>query len=105
MSAGEAARVSAETKRVVVELFGAARKVAGVAEVELELALAATVRDTMRALAAIHSALSGTVIDPESCALKPHFFLNLDGRETIREYDFAPRHGARLLLMSAIVGG
>ncbi len=35
----------------------------------------------------------------------PHFFLSLDGRETARELDLEPQPGARLLPMSAIVGG
>lgn len=93
------------TKRLVVELFGAARKVTGVAEVELELEPAATVSDALRALAAAHPQLIGPIIDPDSWSMMPHFFLNLDGRETIWEYDRVPQPGARLLLMSAIVGG
>ncbi len=97
--------MSGRTKQVVVELFGVVRKLAGTAEVELDLEPAATVGDALRALAASHPDLKGPVIDPEGWSLTPHFFLNLDGRETVREFGFQPEPGARLLLMSAIVGG
>ena len=97
--------MSGRTKQVVVELFGVVRKLAGTAEVELDLEPAATVSDALRALAASCPALEGAVIDAEGGSLMPHFLLNLDGRETVREFDLQPQPGARLLLMSAIVGG
>ena len=90
---------------MVVELFGVARKVAGSAEVELALEPAATVGDALRALATAYPDLEGPVIDPEEWSLMPHFLLNLDGRETVRDFGLQPEPGARLLLMSAIVGG
>ncbi len=97
--------MSVQDKRLVVELFGPATRIAGVTEVELELAKSATFRDMMRALATSYPDMRGPVIDPGSWSLTPHFFLSLEGRETIREYDREPQPGARLLLMSAIVGG
>ena len=88
-----------------MELFDSARKIAGVAEVELELAAAATVSDMLRALAAAHPDLRGPVIDPEDWSARPYILLNLDGKETIEDGDLELPPGARVLLMSALAGG
>ena len=94
-----------QRKRLVVELFDSARRIAGASQVELELEATATVRDMLRALAASHPALLGPIIDPEEWSTRPHILLNLDGRETIRNYDLALPSGARVVLMSALAGG
>lgn len=97
--------MSASTKHVVVELFGPARELAGVPEVELVVEATATVRDVLRVLAAAHPRLAGRVIDGHDWTLGPHLLLSLDGSATIEEYDMQPGSGARLLVMSALTGG
>ncbi|MDP7242378.1 MAG: MoaD/ThiS family protein [Rhodospirillales bacterium] len=92
-------------KRLVVELFDSARRIASVAEVELELEEEATVRDMLRALATSYPALRGPVIDPEGWSARPYILLNLDGKETIEDDDLELPHRARVLLMSALAGG
>lgn len=97
--------MSREATRLVVELYGVARELAGVREVELQLAAGGTIREALRVLAASHPLLMGPIIDPATWTVGPQFILNLEGRETVHDYDLEPREGARLLLISALVGG
>lgn len=102
---GNEVTTSKQTKRLVVEFFGPAREIAGVAEAEVEVKAQATVRDVLQALAASYPELLVTIIDAARWELKPNFLVNLDGRMMIKNLDVLPPHGARLMLMSALVGG
>lgn len=94
-----------DMKTLVVEFYGLAREIAHVSEVELELVAEATVREALRVLARSYPGLVGPIIEAGSWTIGPHFLLNLDGKETVDNYEFQPGHGARLLLMSALAGG
>ncbi|MDP6574585.1 MAG: MoaD/ThiS family protein [Rhodospirillales bacterium] len=97
--------MSKRIKQLVTEFFGPAREITGVAEVELDLETTASARDLLRALAASYPALKGPIIDPEGWSTAPYILMNLDGRETIQNYDLELQPGARVLLMSALAGG
>ena len=91
--------------RLVVEFFGPAREIAGVAEVELDLADGATVRDVLRALADTYPKFRDAIVDPADWTLRPYFLVNLDGQATIKDPDTVPPPGSRLILMSSVTGG
>ena len=91
--------------RLVVEFFGPAQVIAGEAEVELDLAGGATVRDVLRALVGAYPNFRETIVDPTDWTLQPYFLVNLDGKATIKDPDTAPPSGSRLILMSSLMGG
>jgi hypothetical protein len=95
---GEGAAM-ASGSRVIVELFGVPRLRAGVAEVALE---AATLADLLAGLADRFPALSLRTPDGR---LSPHYRLSLDGQRFLDDLDEALPPGARVLLLSADVGG
>ena len=91
--------------RLIVEFFGAARTIAGTAEIELELATGATVRDVLRALTETYPNFREAVVDPTDWTIQPYFLVNLDGKTTINDPDTVPPSGSRLILMSSVTGG
>ncbi len=85
---------------ITVELYEVARRLAGVAEVELQ---ATTLREALIALAARHPALEPDVV--RDGALAPHWRAGLGGRTWIEDADHPLEPGDRVVLVSAIVGG
>jgi hypothetical protein len=70
---------------VKVELFGMARALAGVSEIDLALDEPAELRDFLRSLAEAAPALVPEVIAPSRDALVEPNLLLLDGRRALRE--------------------
>ncbi|HEX3464390.1 MAG TPA: hypothetical protein VHS78_10125 [Candidatus Elarobacter sp.] len=68
-----------------VELFGMARALAGVSEIDLALDEPAELRDFLRSLAEAAPALVPEVIAPSRDALVEPNLLLLDGRRALRE--------------------
>ena len=85
---------------ITVELFEMARRIAGVAEVELE---AATLREALDGLAAAYPALVPDVVrDGE---LAPHWRAGLNGGTWIADPDQPLAEGDTVQLISALAGG
>ena len=85
---------------VVFELYGIARRRAGVEAVSVE---ATTLRDGLRALLTRVPALGGDVIVGDRLA--PHWRANLGGRVFLDADDVPLAAGSRVLLLSSLAGG
>ena len=87
------------------ELFGMARHLAGVAEVEVELPEGASVRDALRALAQRHPVLIGRAVAEDGETLASSHIISLEGRTFLTDLSTPLADGQRLLVMPAAVGG
>ena len=85
---------------IKVELFEMARRIAGVAEIEVE---GATLRDVLAAVRAAYPALDPDVIRGD--ILAPHWRAGLNGRDWIDDPDQVLSEGDTVLLISALAGG
>lgn len=88
--------------RCTFELFGMARYIAGIAEVEVE---GGSVREALRALGERCPKLLGRVLSPDGEGLAEGHTLNLDGRAFITDLSTALTDGQHLLLLPSAVGG
>lgn len=85
----------------VVELFGTARVLAGLALVEVS---AATIGDALRQLGADYPALVGPVLTTDGTPT-PAYMLNLNGLRFVRDLEEPLADASRLLLISSLSGG
>lgn len=92
-------------KQVTVEMFGYARRLAGDKEAVLELDEGDTMRDVVVALGRTHPALVGPIIQPDTHELISPFFLNVNGRYVVDDFDAVPRDGECLILFFVDAGG
>ena len=92
---------------LTVELTGAARAVAGVKTIPLELPAGAVYRDIVRILSRRYPALVGLLIDSdgETFLSSNLFVINGDLATPAMVMDEHPRAGDHLILMSVITGG
>jgi hypothetical protein len=92
---------------LTVELTGAARAVAGVKIIPLELPAGAVYRDIVRILAQRYPTLIGLLIDAdgETFLSSNLFVINGDLATPAMVMDEHPREGDHLILMSVITGG
>ncbi len=91
--------------RCIFELFGMARHLAGVAEVEVELPCRATMRDALRALGELYPVLIGRTLAEDGETLASSHILSLEGRSFLTDLSTPLADGQHLLLMPAAVGG
>ncbi len=92
---------------VTVELTGAARAVAGIKIIPLELPAGAVYRDIVRILARRYPSLIGLLIDTdgETFLSSNLFVINGDLATPAMVMDDHPHAGDHLILMSVITGG
>jgi len=86
--------------RVVLELYGIARRRAGTAAVAVD---ASTLGEALVALERAHPALSGEVV--VGGRLAPHWRASVEGQAFVEEPATPLSAGARVLLLSALAGG
>jgi molybdopterin converting factor small subunit len=92
-------------KKLQIELFGTARRLAQTKELELEVAESATFRDVIAALARQIPAFLGHIITPDARNLVEPYFFNVDARKVVRDLDGTPEEGKPLLLLFVDAGG
>ena len=92
---------------LTVELTGAARAIAGVKIIPLELPAGAVYRDIVRILARRYPPLIGLLIDAggETFLSSNLFVINGDLATPAMVMDEHPRDGDHLIFMSVITGG
>jgi hypothetical protein len=93
------------TKKVRIELFGPARYLSGLREVEVVIADEGSFGDVLVALAEKAPKLVGQVVDPAKPGLVGPNRLFLDGRRVVRDLSQKPADGTHLLLLLAAAGG
>ena len=93
------------TKRVTIELFGYARRLAGDREAIVELHPGGTMRDVVIALGRKYPSLVGPIIEPITYELVSPFFLNVNGRRVVKDFDAVPEDGECLILFFVDAGG
>jgi len=91
--------------RVVVELFGLPRLLAGCSELEVELAPGARVREALAALAHQQASLVGRVLVGDGQGVHPHYSVSLNGDSFSDDLDTPVHQGDRILIMSTPAGG
>jgi len=92
-------------KKLQVELFGSARRLAQMKETQIEVGEAATFRDVIVTLAKRFPAFVGHVISPEADSLIEPYFFNVDARRVVRDLNEIPEEGKPLLLLFVDAGG
>ena len=88
-----------------VELFGTLRQLMKTTEVKLRLSPGASLRDLVAALVQREARLLEGVVDPKTLALSVPYRFYQEGKGFVDDLSQKVEHGARLLLMSAAVGG
>lgn len=88
-----------------VELFGVARVLSGLKQVELDLDEGGDVRGVLRALAERCPALVGPVIRPDLSGLVEGHVLNLNGLSFVADAGTRVAPGDAVLLLSSSAGG
>jgi sulfur-carrier protein len=83
-----------------VELYEGARRIAGVAEVEVE---ASTLAEALTAVAALHPALEPHVI--ERGRLARHWRASVNGRRFVDDPETQLQDGDAIVIVSALAGG
>jgi molybdopterin converting factor small subunit len=91
--------------KVVVELFGLARYLAGKNEIMLDLPKDATLRDVVARLASQTKDLLGQVIDGKTMELIEPYSLNINGQYIARDLNMRVNEDDRILLLFTAVGG
>jgi molybdopterin converting factor small subunit len=86
--------------RVVLELYGIARRRAGRESVAVD---AKTLGEALAALERAHPALSGEVV--AAGRLAPHWRASVEGQAFVEAPETPLAPGARVLLLSALAGG
>lgn len=92
-------------KKLQIELFGTARRLAQTKELQLEVAESATFRDVVAALARQIPAFLGHIITPDALNLVEPYFFNVDARKVVHDLDGIPEEGKPLLLLFVDAGG
>ena len=90
---------------VQVEMFGHARAVAGVREIQLALPPRSTASDLASALASALPALVSTAIDESGANLLPSYTANLNGLAFIDEDPVPVSPGDTIYIFSSQAGG
>lgn len=91
--------------RVVVELFGLPRLLAGCSELELELASGARLKDVLSSLARQQASLVGRVLSSNEQGVLPHYSVSLNGDSFSDDPDTPVHPGDHILIMSTPAGG
>lgn len=91
--------------RVVVEFFGVPRRLTGVTEKTMEVAENSGLRGLLHSLRAEFSALSPSVISPDTGEVLSPYMLSIDGRIVPSDLGYRLHEGDRILILSSIVGG
>ena len=91
-------------KKLQIELFGSARRLAQAKEVNIEVGDTATFREVIVALVQKFPAFVGHVITETGDLIEPYFF-NVDARRVVRNLDEIPEEGKPLLLLFVDAGG
>ena len=91
-------------KKLQVELFGSARRLAQAKEVNIEIGDAATFRDVIATLVQKFPAFVGHIVTEAGDLIEPYFF-NVDARRVVRNLDEIPEEGKPLLLLFVDAGG
>lgn len=88
-----------------VELFGVARMLTGMRDINLALRPGATIGDVFAALADKLPSLSGRVISADGTRLIDGYACNVNGLEFVRSADAPVKAGDNIAIMSADAGG
>jgi molybdopterin-guanine dinucleotide biosynthesis protein A len=96
---------SSQSVDCTVELFGVARLLTGMREIELALQPGATIGDVFEALADKLPSLSGRVISADGTRLIDGYACNVNGLEFVRSADAPVKPGDNIAIMSADAGG
>ena len=88
-----------------VELFGTLRQLMKASEVKLKLPPGSSLRDVLSNLVQREARLLEGVVDPDMKALSKPYRFYQEGKGFVDDLSQKVEHGARLLLMSAAVGG
>jgi molybdopterin-guanine dinucleotide biosynthesis protein A/molybdopterin converting factor small subunit len=97
--------VGAGSVDCTVELFGVARLLTGMREINLALRPGATLADLFDALADRLPSLSGRVISADGTTLIDGYACNVNGLEFVRSSDVRVKTGDSVAIMSADAGG
>ncbi len=92
-------------KKLQVELFGMARRLAQTKETSVEICEGGTYRDVVAALARRYPAFVDQIIRGDTHELIEPYFLNVDARRVVRDLDEIPEEGKPLLLLFVDAGG
>ncbi len=92
-------------KKLQIELFGMARRLAQAKETTVEIEERGTYRDVVAALARRYPAFIDQIIKPDTHELIEPYFLNVDARRVVRDLDEIPEEGKPLLLLFVDAGG
>jgi hypothetical protein len=93
------------TVRCSVELFGAARLLAKIREIVLDVPAPARLADIYQALADRHPVLLGRVIDAGARSLTRGYACNINGLDFARDSGVPVNSGDRIFIISADAGG
>jgi molybdopterin-guanine dinucleotide biosynthesis protein A/molybdopterin converting factor small subunit len=88
-----------------VELFGVARLLTGMREINLALRPDATIADVFEALSGKLPSLSGRVISADGTRLVDGYACNVNGLEFVRSADARVKPGDNIAIISADAGG
>jgi len=93
--------------KISIQFSGVARAIVKAQTVDFEVEPGATYTDVVRKLSEAYPQLTGVVIDSDGKSLLSANMFSMDGEEMIQpdQMEQAPAPGARLMLMSIIVGG
>ena len=94
-----------KTARVTAELFGHARLVCGVREVEVELPSNADASDLASALLSAVPALAGVVTDECGRSLMSSYTANINGVSFLEDSSVSLVDGDRIFVFSSQAGG
>lgn len=91
--------------KIIVELFGLAKRIIGKNIVEIELKDKNILKDLTKELVKKYPKLLGTVIKEKTFKTIPPYMFNLDGKHTITDLNFKLQEDNKLLLLFVTIGG
>lgn len=94
-----------ETVSVTVELFGHARLICGVKQIDIELPLESDATDFATALCSALPSLRGVVIDEAGRGLMTSYTANINGLSFLDESVLHITDGDRIFVFSSQAGG
>lgn len=94
-----------ETVSVTVELFGHARLVCGVKQIDIDLPIESDATDFATALCSAVPSLRGTVIDEAGRELATSYTANINGLSFLDDSALRMSDGDRIFVFSSQAGG
>lgn len=91
--------------KIKVELFGMARQIAHLSQVDFEINEGGDLRDLALAMAQAYPGLCGTIIDLEGGNLVPPYIFNINGKYSVHDLTTKLNAGDSVLVFSTMIGG